>query len=1289
MNAVATTQSQGALQPLELNAAIIRQFVTISPQATVAEAIAHLSALEETNGWASARQTGVGTLEAVPVRCLVTVEAGRILGICTEHDLVNLGAQNAENAQTLIADVAAPVKVTLRESDCTDFSTVAQLFTQCNTLFIPVLDDQDQLSGLLTYQGLLTLSRPTSLMECQGIGPAIISDFVCAEPSTAMRAIVQLLTTHNVAFAVVLDPSTSETTHKIPLGLITERDIVQVQALGQNLDTTTAAELMRTLHTVAPDTSAHRAYQLMGEVSTPCLGVRGPEGTLLGIVTRSSLLQTLDPEALFAVAEFLEQRIVKLETQQQAYGPETQGNSQPASPPQPSLALGMSQQEQFLAALTNASPVGIFHTNPEGQCDFVNDRWCEIAGLTPAMANGWGWAQALHPEDRDRVAVEWAKSIAEARPFQLEYRFCNAQGQITWVQGQAVAEWDAEGEIVGYVGTITDISAQRLTQEKLEFQIELDRLVANISSRFIQLSSTSTTNDINLALQEIGEFTQVDSSYIFQFSDLENVHSMTHEWVAPGIPSNLHNTQNLPFSLFPWASARLQNGESVYIADSTLLPPEAAIDQQTLDYFGIQSALNIPLIAHGKVKGFVGFVTFREPRHWSADNIRLLQIFADILMHVLQRQQTEVELQRSKQQYVSLAESVPAGLFRTDITGNCIYINSYWCHLSGLDTESSLGLGWAQAIHPEDRDRVITQWQQCVMTQTIFQQEYRLQHTDGHIVWVYAQAVVEYNHQGQISGYIGTLTDISAAKQSEAERKIVELALRQQEETLQLFAKHAPVGIAMLDSNFCYIYASQRWIDNYNLNSIDTLKGRSHYEIFPEVPERWRHIHQRCLDGAIERCEEDLFERADGTKQWIRWEIRPWYQTNRSIGGIIIFSEDISERKQAQRSLQASEERLRLALAAANQGLYDLNLKTGEAIVNSEYATMLGYDPTTFQETHENWVARMHPEDREQVAPVYHNYIAGVIPNYKVEFRQRTNTGEWKWILSLGKIVEWDEHNQPLRMLGTHTDISDRKQAELRLKEANRKITNIWESMIDAYITMDRDWRIIYANPTATQIFANLTNLKPEEFLGKTYWELFPMFVGQDLEREYRRAIDEQVAIHLEVQHEPTAQWFEIYAYPSREGLGVYFRDISDRIRAEAERCEAEQTRSELKLLENILDVILAGYWDWNIPEDQEYCSSGFMRLLGYTDDALPDNSPTWKDLIFPEDLPIILDSRDRHIRSGGVTPCYSEVRYRHRNGSTIWVMCAGQAIEWDDMGHPIRMIGCHIDITARKQAEA
>ncbi|MFA6465892.1 MAG: PAS domain S-box protein, partial [Desulfurivibrionaceae bacterium] len=187
----------------------------------------------------------------------------------------------------------------------------------------------------------------------------------------------------------------------------------------------------------------------------------------------------------------------------------------------------------------------------------------------------------------------------------------------------------------------------------------------------------------------------------------------------------------------------------------------------------------------------------------------------------------------------------------------------------------------------------------------------------------------------------------------------------------------------------------------------------------------------RLLSGSIDEYSmEKRFIHKNGSVVWTDLSVGCVRFDDGTVDYILALLVDITKRKKAQDELKTNEERLRLALAAANQGLYDLNVQTGEATVSPEYATMLGYDPADFHETNEKWIERLHPDDHEPVAAAYRDYIAGKISEYRVEFRQRTKPGDWKWILSLGKVVEYNPAGQPLRMLGTHTDITGRKQAE-------------------------------------------------------------------------------------------------------------------------------------------------------------------------------------------------------------------------------------------------------------------
>jgi PAS domain S-box-containing protein len=139
------------------------------------------------------------------------------------------------------------------------------------------------------------------------------------------------------------------------------------------------------------------------------------------------------------------------------------------------------------------------------------------------------------------------------------------------------------------------------------------------------------------------------------------------------------------------------------------------------------------------------------------------------------------------------------------------------------------------------------------------------------------------------------------------ERKVsecreIEEALRESEQRLSLFIENAPAAIAMFDSGMRYLSVSRRWLSDYGLGDRDII-GKSHYEVFPEIPERWREIHRRALTGEPHRCEEDPFPRLDGRTDWVRWEILPWHKSTGEVSGIIIFTEVITNRKEAEEEL--------------------------------------------------------------------------------------------------------------------------------------------------------------------------------------------------------------------------------------------------------------------------------------------------------------------------------------------------------------------------------------------------
>ncbi|MEB3338936.1 MAG: PAS domain S-box protein, partial [Leptolyngbyaceae bacterium] len=324
------------------------------------------------------------------------------------------------------------------------------------------------------------------------------------------------------------------------------------------------------------------------------------------------------------------------------------------------------------------------------------------------------------------------------------------------------------------------------------------------------------------------------------------------------------------------------------------------------------------------------------------------------------------------------------------------------------------------------------------------------------------------------------------------ERKQAELALQRNEEKLRLLIKYAPASIAMFDLNMCYLMASQRWIEDYQLGAIESLLGQSHYEIFPDLPKHWRQVHKRCLGGAIERCEEDLYIREDGTQQWICWEIRPWYAADQ-IAGIVIFTEEITERKQTEIALQqlnaeleqrvterteeltTANDRLLILLREQQQaqkvleeqaqlledlynnapcGYHSLDAEGTIVRMNDTELSWLGY--TRDEVLNKKKLADFLTPDAQQL--FYQNFPKlkqqGWINN--LEFQMVTKDGSTRWF-NLNTTALKDEAGNFLMSRSSVFGIDARKQAEAALQQQIRQEQLLWSITQSIRQSLDLD----------------------------------------------------------------------------------------------------------------------------------------------------------------------------------------------------------------------------------------
>ncbi len=368
-------------------------------------------------------------------------------------------------------------------------------------------------------------------------------------------------------------------------------------------------------------------------------------------------------------------------------------------------------------------------------------------------------------------------------------------------------------------------------------------------------------------------------------------------------------------------------------------------------------------------------------------------------------------------------------------------------------------------VHPEDRLRVIAA-KDASIAGAPCDIECRIL-VDDRTKWVNVKGSVAESSEGRPVSAFGTLQDIT-------ERKAIDLALREMEAKLRLFIENAPAAICMLDREMRYVFVSRRWLQDYRLTEIDVV-GRSHYDVFPEIPERWKDIHRRCLLGATESCDEDPFVRADGKVDWLRWEIRPWYGADACVGGITIMSELITRRKEAEIAQGASEVRFRQLFDAAPLPMAFIGMDGTIGGYNERFAKTFGYTGDNVKTIDDWWRLAYPEEDYRLYAKAtwnaeLRNAIKDKRPTEPTEYRVSCRNGDVRTVEISGTFVG-DQ------LMVTFVDVTDRVAAENQL----RKLSLAIEQSPESIVITDLKARIEYVNDA----FVRITGYTRDEALGQ------------------------------------------------------------------------------------------------------------------------------------------------------------------------------------------------------------
>jgi len=469
----------------------------------------------------------------------------------------------------------------------------------------------------------------------------------------------------------------------------------------------------------------------------------------------------------------------------------------------------------------------------------------------------------VHPDDRTRFTTSVAERTPENPNVRITYRLLCPDGSIVWLEKTAQAFFDKSGKMVRMIGMVANITERKRADEATRgSEMRYRRIVETTNEGVWLLDSTLHNSYVNRQMAEMlgYEPEEMLGRSVFDFYFPEDVERKKQVLM------------------------RRQQGLREQI--------EERLRRRDGSELWVRLAATPVFKDNGEFDGALAMVC-----------------------DITERKRAEEAVRESEQRFGLLADTAPVVIWMSDTDKLCTYVNKPWLNFTGRPLHSQLGNGWSKGVHSEDLQRCMDTYTQAFDRREQFQMEYRVRRHDGEYCWILDTGVPRYNHDGSFAGYIGIAVDVTERKTAEEafhdlNRTLEGQAalLRTRQELLKNFVKNVPAGVAMLDRGMRYLQVSDRFCADYSIDSSQVL-GRSHYELFPDIPDRWKELHQRALEGETLRAEEDRWDRESGTI-WVRWEIRPWWNSNGSQGGVLLFAEDITRIKQSEETLSKVNQKL-------------------------------------------------------------------------------------------------------------------------------------------------------------------------------------------------------------------------------------------------------------------------------------------------------------------------------------------------------------------------------------------
>lgn len=388
-----------------------------------------------------------------------------------------------------------------------------------------------------------------------------------------------------------------------------------------------------------------------------------------------------------------------------------------------------------------------------------------------------------------------------------------------------------------------------------------------------------------------------------------------------------------------------------------------------------------------------------------------------------------VALRAAESQYRILELSSPVGIFRTDPEGRCVGVNGRWCQMAGARPEQALGNGWTDFLHPEDYDRVFSEWRRSALGNRPFRLEYRFRTPSGETTWVLGEALVERNDAGEITGFVGTTTDITAIKLLQRRLIDAEEQLARAMAAGRMFAFDWDVGTdAVRRSESC---AAILGLDG----DATTDTGQNFFAaVHAEDRKEFAATLARLEPASPNYIASYRYQRPDGAVAWLEESAEAVFDRDGRKVRLTGITADVTARKQVEAALRESEERLRFALDAAVIGIWQMDVADGRMAWSDIQYRLFGIDPSTPPPSLNGFAALMEPEDRMILLDRIDQAV-GTGRGFELDFRIR-RAGEVRW-LAIRCGVRRNAAGGPERIIGVNWDVTDRKTAEAILRDSN------------------------------------------------------------------------------------------------------------------------------------------------------------------------------------------------------------------------------------------------------------